>query len=110
MKKRHALGLSLALLAGALAVPAHAQEASSAEKAALARLAAEVRVLEQLISEGQRNADSDARVAFDYGRLRHDLDLVRAEMEDYVSGHRSQPRRFEPIKPNYVQLPSSGAN
>ena len=104
MKRRSGFVLALALFGSALASAVQAQAADIDEKEALTRLAAEVRVLEQLISAAERGADPGARVAFNYEQFRRDLSMIGAGIDDYLHGHRQQPRQIKPIDPNYVRL------
>jgi len=75
-----------------------------AERARLARIAKEIDALAPLIRDARGQADPEARVRFDYGRLRHDLATVRAGLRDYLNAARRTPRTIPPLDGEYGDL------
>lgn len=82
-----------------LASPAQAD--SDAERAALARLAHELAVLEPLLREAQAQADPDARIRFRYDWLLADLTRVRSGIQDHIDNPRAEPRTVTPLRGDY---------
>lgn len=73
----------------------------ASERETLARIAHELAALEPLIRQGERVADRDARVRFEYGWLRQDLERMRTGIEEHLQAPRREPRRIEPLRAAY---------
>lgn len=71
------------------------------ERAALARLMQELRLLEPLIDEAERVADRDARVQLQYSWLRSDLRKIYNGILDHLEAPRSGPRDVPPLRGDY---------
>ena len=82
-----------------LANPAHAD--SDGERAALARLAHELAVLEPLLREAQAQADPDTRIHFRYDWLQADLTRVRSGIQEHIDSPRAEPRTVTPLRGDY---------
>ena len=89
--------LCAALLAWALlsAPTASAWADSDGERAALARLAAEIDALEPLVHEAERQADAADRRRFAYDLLQADLKKIK----DGIREHLDRPREPKPPAP-----------
>ena len=88
------------LLATAVPVPFAAADADG-ERAALARIDHELRVIEPLITEASSQANPDARIRFQYEWLRQDLDHIRRGIQAHIDAPRSEPRMFPPLRGDY---------
>lgn len=99
---RHSFRTTLAIgLCALLAAPvARADEDSEREQ--LARLAAELQLLQVRVAEASKLAPSAARVKFRYDWLQRDLDLMRRGVEDHLDAPR-QPRIVPPLRGDYRQ-------
>ena len=91
-----------ALLALAFIVPAALADAD-AERATLARLLHELKLLEPLIARSKAEADPDARIHFQYDWLRQDLERVRAGIQAHLDAPRNTPRPVPPLRGDYRQ-------
>mgnify|MGYP003673430845 FL=1 len=90
------------LLALAFIAPGSLADAD-AERAMLARLLHEIRLLEPLIARSEAEADPDARIHFQYDWLRQDLDRVRAGIQAHLDAPRNTPRPVPPLRGDYRQ-------
>jgi RAQPRD family integrative conjugative element protein len=88
-----ALALAAALPWLAPASPALAD--SDGERAALARLAGEIKALEPLLREAERQADAADRVHFNYEAFKDDLEKIMAGVRE----HLDRPREPKPVPP-----------
>ncbi|MBK1674803.1 conjugal transfer protein [Ectothiorhodospira shaposhnikovii] len=85
-----------------LALPAQAGASSSdAERAHLARLAAELAALAPLIDEAEHHANPDARIRFQYDWLRQDLERVQQGIREHLQAPRAEPRQVPPLRGDY---------
>ena len=84
------------------------QQKGESEREVLARVAAELELLEQLVDRAEARADDGARVYVSYEALRRDLRAVRDGLHTYIDGPRLQPRTFEPLSTDYVRLQQDG--
>ena len=71
------------------------------ERAVLARVAHELRLLESLIQEAQGYAQTGGRYRFQYAQLQGDVARVRLGIQDYLDGPRRAPREVEPLRGDY---------
>ena len=92
--------LILGLLATALPVQFAVADADG-ERAALARIDQELQAIEPLITEAASQANPDARIRFQYGWLRQDLDRIRRGIQEHIGVPRSEPRTFPPLRGDY---------
>ncbi len=88
---------------GCLLVATPALADTDAERAALARIAHELKSLDPLIRTAESQADPDARVRFRYDWLRQDLKRVRLGIQSHLDAPRAEPRRFPPLRGDYRQ-------
>jgi len=92
--------LILGLLATALTVQFAVADADG-ERAALARINHELQAIKPLISEAASQANTDARIRFQYDWLRQDLDRIRIGIQTHIDAPRSEPRSFPPLRGDY---------
>ena len=92
--------LILSLLATALTVQFAVADADG-ERAALARINHELQAIKPLISEAASQANTDARIRFQYDWLRQDLDRIRIGIQTHIDAPRSEPRSFPPLRGDY---------
>ena len=74
---------------------------TDAERAVLARLIHEINATKPLFGEAQSQSDPDARIRFQYGWLRQDLDRIILGIREHLDAPRAQPRTFPPLKGDY---------
>ena len=74
---------------------------NSREKSTLQRISRAIRELGHLISEAETFANPDARMHFDYQRLRYDLDLITAGIDAHVNLPDRAPRAVDTIPGNF---------
>lgn len=99
----------IALIALAATAPAAGQEpggdaylySADEERAALARLMQEIRLLDPLIAEAERVADRDARIQMQYDWLRSDLRKIYNGILDHLEAPRTGPREVPPLRGDY---------
>jgi len=92
------LTLLAALVSVSAAVPALADQ--DAERDALARIAHDLKRLQQQVHDAARQADGGQRVRFEYAYLERDLELVRRGVEDHLDAPR-QPRPVPALSGDY---------
>ena len=90
------------LLALTFTVPGALADAET-ERALLARLLHELKLLEPLIASSEAEADPDARIHFQYDWLRQDLERVRAGIQAHLDAPRNTPRPVPPLRGDYRQ-------
>ena len=90
--------IALMLLLG-LSSGVHAD--ADGERVALAKLIHELEALEPLIIQARSQADSDARVLFQYDWLMLDIERIRLGIREHLIAPRTQPRSFPPLKGDY---------
>ena len=90
------------LLALTFIVPGALADAET-ERALLARLLHELKLLEPLIASSEAEADPDARIHFQYDWLRQDLERVRAGIQAHLDAPRNEPRPVPPLRGDYRQ-------
>jgi len=88
------------LLVAALPVQFAVADADG-ERAALARIVHELNAIEPLIAEAASQANPDARIRFQYGWLRQDLNRIRLGIQEHIDTPRSEPRTFPPLRGDY---------
>ena len=71
------------------------------EREALARIVHELMSIDPLIDQASSQANSDARIRFQYDWLRQDLDRIRLGIQDHIDASRSEPRSFPPLRGDY---------
>ena len=71
------------------------------EQAKLAQLVRELEALEPLTSEAEAQASPDARIRFQYGWLKQDIDRLILGIREHIDAPRSEPRTFPPLKGDY---------
>lgn len=71
------------------------------ERAALARIIHELQAIDPLITEAASQTNPDARVRFQYGWLRQDLDRIRLGIQEHIDAPRSEPRSYPPLRGDY---------
>lgn len=70
----------------------------------LATLARQIELVDRLTEHAASTAPQDrARYHFDYARLRADLKVIRAGLQDYLVPQRAQPRDPVPLTGDYVR-------
>ena len=74
---------------------------NSGEIQTLVRLLRQLHALDNLISEAETNANPDARIKFDYSRLRYDLLLIMNGISEHVDRPDYTPRTLEQIPGDY---------
>ena len=84
-----------------LCISSVAQADADGERVALAKLIHELEALEPLIVQARSQADSDARVQFQYDWLMLDIDRIRLGIREHLVAPRTQPRNFPPLKGDY---------
>ena len=99
---RIARSLVTGLLGTALAIPVAVAD-TEGERAALARIAHELEVLEPLIREAEAQARPDARIRLRYDWLRQDLARIRRGLRAHIDVPRAEPRTFLPLRGDYRQ-------
>ena len=83
--------------------PAHAGD-DVPERERLAALARQIELADRLAEHATDTAPQDrARYHFDYARLRADLKVIRAGLQDYLVPQRAQPRDPVPLTGDYVR-------
>ena len=92
--------LVLSLLATSLPVQFAVADADG-ERAALARITHELQAIEPLITEAASQANSDARIRFQYDWLRQDLNRIHLGIQLHIDAPRSEPRSFPPLRGDY---------
>ncbi|MDH3469470.1 MAG: RAQPRD family integrative conjugative element protein [Gammaproteobacteria bacterium] len=88
-----------ALLLTTLPFSTHADR--DGERAALARLIHEIEALTPIVREAEMQADSGARIRFQYGWLQLDLDRIKLGIREHLDAPRAEPRTFPPLKGDY---------
>jgi len=88
------------LLALTIIAPGSLADAD-AERAMLARLLHEIRLLEPLIARSEAEADPDARIHFQYDWLRQDLARIRMGITEHINAPQSEPRVVAPLRGDY---------
>lgn len=71
-----------------------AGQGAERERSALARLAAEIDLLEPLVASAERQAGHEARFAFDYDALRSTLNSMTRRIDLYLETQQRQPRNL----------------
>ena len=71
------------------------------ERAALSRIAHELQAISPLIDQAASQANPDARIRFQYGWLRQDLERIRLGIQAHIDAPRSAPRSFPPLRGDY---------
>lgn len=99
------MGVSPWALAFSLVVlqPAHAAD-DALEREQLAALTRQIELADRLAEHATGTAPQErARYHFDYARLRADLKVIRAGLQDYLVPQRAQPRDPVPLTGDYVR-------
>jgi RAQPRD family integrative conjugative element protein len=86
------------LLVLASALPARADH--DAERDALARIAQDLKRVQDQVRTASRQAEGAQRVRFEYAYLERDLELVRRGIEEHLDAPR-QPRPIPPLSGDY---------
>lgn len=94
--------LAAGLLVAAVAVQAAMADADG-ERAALARIVHELKVIEPLIREAEAQARADASIRMRYDWLRQDLSRIRQGIQAHIDVPRVEPRTFPPLRGDYRQ-------
>ena len=71
------------------------------ERAALARIVHELQTMKPLIDQAASQSNPDARIRFQYGWLRQDLERIRLGIQAHIDAPRSAPRSFPPLRGDY---------
>jgi len=71
------------------------------EQAKLAQLVRELEALEPLMNDAKAQANPDARIRFQYGWLKQDIDRIILGIREHIDAPRSEPRTFPPLKGDY---------
>jgi RAQPRD family integrative conjugative element protein len=92
-------------LAAAITVPQPAFAADDAlEREQLAALTRQIELADRLAEHATSTAPQErARYHIDYARLRADLKVIRAGLQDYLVPQRAQPRDPVPLTGDYVR-------
>ena len=83
-----------------LLAAASARADADSERESLARIAQELRRLQDQVADASRHADTSARVKFRYDWLEKDLELVLRGVTDHLDAPR-QPRPVPPLTGDY---------
>lgn len=78
-----------------------AQSNVDAEREALARLIHELDALAPLIETAESHANPDARIRFQYGWLRQDIERIKFGIREHLDAPRSEPRPVPPLRGDY---------
>ena len=103
-RKRTTIRITQLLIPGLLGIALPVQFAvadADGERAALARVIHELKAIEPLISEAASQANPDARILFQYGWLRQDLNRIRLGIREHIDTPRVEPRTFPPLRGDY---------
>jgi RAQPRD family integrative conjugative element protein len=95
--------LGAALLAGLCVCAAWPARADDLEREKLARIAGELKVVEQMVDQAQQSAQSyqpTGQVRFRYDWLDRDLQMIREGIEQQIDAPR-QPRPVPPLRGDY---------
>lgn len=95
--------LKLVILSIVCVLPLYAQAQEDTERHYLALLASEISALETVLHKAELNQDKEARVKFQYERLRADLGETRAAILRHVNAPRTTPRKVAPLQGDYRQ-------
>ena len=71
------------------------------ERESLARITHELQAIETLIAEAVSQANTDARIRFQYDWLRQDLIKIQQGLQAHIDAPRSEPRTFPPLRGDY---------
>ena len=74
---------------------------ADAERELLARIAHEIEAIQPLIKQAASQADSDARIRFQYHWLRQDLVRIQRGIREHIDAPRAEPRTFPPLRGDY---------
>jgi len=77
------------------------------ENAYLALVVRQLQAVYPLIDKAQAQADPNARIQFQYGALRTDLNTVIAGINQKLTPQPIEPREIKPIEGDYLSLRSS---
>lgn len=83
-------------------VPSYADIDS--ENAALARLVHEIEALNPLINDAEKQQPKNTRIYFNYEALRHDLNQIKAGINQQITSTAIEPRAVEPIQGDYTTV------
>jgi len=84
-----------------MSVSTFASADADAERVALAKITHELDALQPLLLEARSQANSDARVSFQYDWLSLDISRIKLSIQEHLSAPRTQPRSFPPLKGDY---------
>ena len=88
-------------LFGTLLLSTNVFAETDAERESLARLIQELNALDPLMRTAESQANTDARIRFQYAWLRQDLARIRLGIEEHLNAPQAEPRRFPPIRGDY---------
>ena len=92
--------LVIGLLGTALPVQ-FANADADGEREMLTRITHEIEAIQPLISQAASQANPDARIRFQYGWLRQDLDQIKRGIQEHIDAPRAEPRTFPPLRGDY---------
>jgi RAQPRD family integrative conjugative element protein len=98
---RSCIAVLAALALVCLGSAALAQGNVDAEREALARLIHEMDALAPLIDAAENHANPDARIRFQYGWLRQDIERIKFGIREHLEAPRSEPRPVPPLRGDY---------
>ena len=83
-------------------MPIHSSIADAeGEREVLARISHEIQAIRPLIDQAASQANSDARIQFQYDWLRQDLVRISHGIQEHIDTPRSEPRTFPPLRGDY---------
>lgn len=92
--------LVLGLLGTALPVHFAVPDANG-ERETLARIVHELQAISPLIDQAASLTNPDARIRFQYGWLRQDINRICLGIQEHIDAPRSEPRSFPPLRGDY---------
>lgn len=82
-----------------LARPAFAD--AGGERTKLAQLVRELEALAPLVNQAAAQANPDARIRFQYGWLKQDIDRIILGIREHIDAPQNEPRTFPLLKGDY---------
>jgi len=77
--------------------------AEDAERAALARIIHEVNLIEQMVTDAERNKSNTSQYTFQYPSLKSDLNAIVEGIQAHLSRPSRMPKAVAPLIKNYSE-------